>query len=209
MAGFGLGSSIPAGWNYDALNARYLGPDGEIVTEMDILQHGSFVEALRQQKIEESYKLARQSMLTNTGPTLGPISQGLNAANPWASQSLSVAPIKPAAEISMSGKLGTVTINLDTGELKMPPNIGRDAAIRDFWLGFQEYYQPTNKAQYESKIKKLEAEIKEQHDKADEYAKYVLKEANKKVAAKISAKYGGEKFIMVKPEDLIKFIESE
>ena len=200
------GSSIPAGWNYDALNASYLGPDGEIITEMDILQHGSFIDALREYKIQESYKLAKQA----TGPVGPVLTQGLNAANPWANQSLNVGHgIKPAAEISMSGKLGTVTINLDTGELKMPPNIGRDAAIRDFWLGFQEYYQPTNKAQYESKIKKLEAEIKEQHDKADEYAKYVLKEANKKVAAKISAKYSGEKFIMVKPDDLIKFIESE
>lgn len=204
------GSSIPAGWNYDAMNSCYKGPNGEIITEMDILQHGSFIDALREYKIQQSYELAKQSMMTNTGPVGPVLTQGLNAANPWASQSLNVGHgIKPTAEISMSGKLGTVTINLDTGELKMPPNIGRDAAIRDFWLGFQEYYQPTNKAQYESKIKKLEAEIKEQHDKADEYAKYVLKEANKKVAAKISAKYSGEKFIMVKPDDLIKFIESD
>lgn len=204
------GSSIPAGWNYDAMNSCYKGPNGEIITEMDILQHGSFIDALREYKIQQSYELAKQSMMTNTGPVGPVLTQGLNAANPWTSQSLNVGHgIKPAAEISMSGKLGTVTINLDTGELKMPPNIGRDAAIRDFWLGFQENFQPTNKAQYEKKIMELEKEIESTKRSAALIENADAKKAIKKVAAKISAKYSGEKFIMVKPDDLIRFIEGE
>jgi hypothetical protein len=113
------------------------------------------------------------------------------------------AAVPRSASVTMQGKLGNITINLDTGELTMPPNVGRDEAIRDFWLGFQEHWQPTNKANYEQKINALEYDVTEYK----RLWKEAEKDSNKKVADKVRTKYNGQKLIMVKPEDLAKFIE--
>jgi len=203
------GSSIPAGWNYDAMNSCYKGPDGEIITEMDILKHGSFYDALREYKIQQSYELAKQSMAANVTSVGSTEKMRIdNNGNGWLGQGLGVS-IKPASTLEIKGKLGNIKIDLDTGELTLPPNVGRDAGIRDFWLGFQEHFQSTNKAEYEKKIADLRHDVQALKDRAIQAEVSSLKDASKKVAAKVAAKYSGEKFIMVKPEDLIKFIESE
>jgi hypothetical protein len=119
------------------------------------------------------------------------------------------AAVPPEATVTMQGKLGNITMNLDTGELTMPPNVGRDAAIRDFWLGFQEYWQPTNKAEYERKIKELQQEVTQIKVSSLAIEKEAKQNAAKKIADKFRKKYGDQKLIMVKPEDLARFIEGE
>jgi hypothetical protein len=155
----------------------------------------------------EVFVYTQQGWISNSG--LGATGQITNGQLPISNtitnggHFITAAAVKPSPTITMKGKLGDITINLDTGELTMPPKVGRDDAIRDFWLGFQEYYQPTNKAEYEKKINHLEYDVTEYK----RLWKEAEKNSNKKVADKVRTKYNGQKLIMVKPEDLAKFIE--
>jgi len=60
---------------------------------------------------------------------------------------------------------------------------------------------------YEQQIKDLQLQVAQVQASAALMKKDDEKEGRKKVAEKIAKKYNGEKFIMVKPEDLIRFIE--
>lgn len=112
-----------------------------------------------------------------------------------------------ASEISVMTPQGQIKINLDTGDLTIPPGIGREEAIRDFWLGFQENFRGVDKTKYENEIASLKKDIEYITQKAEEYQNEVLDTAKKSVVKKITEKYGNEKFIMVKPADLIRMIE--
>lgn len=112
-----------------------------------------------------------------------------------------------ASELTVMTSHGQVKINLDTGVLTIPHGIGREEAIRDFWLGFQENFRGAERVKYEDEIAYLKKQVEDAKYKAEEYGRYVNKQAGKIVAEKIAKKYNGEKFIMVKPEDLIRFIE--
>jgi hypothetical protein len=109
--------------------------------------------------------------------------------------------------IQIETKVGRVGINTETGDITIPPGIGRDEAIREFWFGFQKVFKPLNKNKYEIEIEGL----KRDYARLETYYKDKLvnleKDATKPIIEKIRKKYNGEKFIMVKPEDLIKFIE--
>jgi hypothetical protein len=105
--------------------------------------------------------------------------------------------------------LGDIAINLTTGYMSIPPGVGRADAIREFWLGFQKHFQPLDKKSYDDKILKLERELAVAKTSAALMRAENQKEASKRVAEKIAKKYGNEKFIMMKPADLIKFIEEE
>jgi hypothetical protein len=113
----------------------------------------------------------------------------------------------PTNVIQIETKVGRVGINTETGDITIPPGIGRDEAIREFWLGFQEHFRPSNTAKYEKEIEGL----KRDYVRLETYYKDKLvnlgKDAAKPIIEKVRKKYGSEKFIMVKPEDLIKFIE--
>jgi hypothetical protein len=144
--------------------------------------------------------------------TTGPMPYGsLSPALPSMQQqgSFTVATPPPKSQISVETKLGTIVINLDTGDLTIPPNIGRNEAIREFWLGFQEHFQPTNKAKYEEQIYLLKKELADAKTSATLMQQENIQQASKRVAEKIRKKYNGEKFIMIKPEDLIRFIEEK
>lgn len=104
------------------------------------------------------------------------------------------------SEFAINTSHGQVKINLDTGDLTFPPGIGRDVAVREFWLGFHEHFKTIDKKKYEQQI----AEITR---KADEYRHQANDVVKKYILEKITEKYGNEKFIMIKPADLIKFIE--
>ena len=104
------------------------------------------------------------------------------------------------SEIAINTSHGQVRINLDTGDLTFPPGIGRDVAVREFWLGFHEHFKTIDKKKYEQQIEDLSR-------KADEYKKYANDVVKESILKKIAEKYGNEKFIMMKPSDLIKFIE--
>lgn len=104
------------------------------------------------------------------------------------------------SEFAVNTIHGLVKINLDTGDLTFPPGIGRDVAVREFWLGFHEHFKTIDKKKYEQQI----AEISR---KADEYRNHANDVVKKSILKKITEKYGNEKFIMMKPSDLIKLIE--
>jgi hypothetical protein len=135
-----------------------------------------------------------------------PITNGQLSISNDRSHTFSVAN-QPTSVIEIVTKVGKVGVNIETGDMTIPQGIGRDAAIREFWLGFQEHFQPLNKAKYEKEI----ADLKDDIQKMKDYYGKALEAADKKsssvVAEKVRKKYGNEKFIMIKPEDLIKFIE--
>lgn len=114
---------------------------------------------------------------------------------------------QPTSVISIETKLGRVSVDIETGDLTIPQGVGRDTAIREFWLGFQEYFKPANTVKYEKEIEDLKREVANTKSSAALMKQASEKEANKRVAEKIRKKYNGEKFIMVKPEDLVRFIE--
>ncbi len=107
--------------------------------------------------------------------------------------------------IAVETKHGRVTLNLDTADITFPADIGRNEAIRDFWFGFQEVYKPGN-SKLESEIQSLKKELAATKASAALMKKESEKEASKRVADKIKAKYGQDKFIMIKPDDLVAFI---
>lgn len=109
-------------------------------------------------------------------------------------------PLTTSSEMAIMTPHGRVSINFDTGVLTIPPGIGRDEAIRDFWLGFQENFRGAEKAKYENKISELNKRI-------DVLYRQTNSDVKKRIAKKIAEKYKHEKFIMVKPADLIKIIE--
>lgn len=111
------------------------------------------------------------------------------------------------SEIAIMTSHGQVKINLDTGVLTIPHGIGREEAIRDFWLGFQENFRGAEKTKYENEIASLKKDIEHITQKAEEYKNEVSGVAKKSILKKITEKYGNEKFIMIKPADLIKMIE--
>jgi hypothetical protein len=116
-------------------------------------------------------------------------------------------PNPPTSVIAIETKVGRVGINIETGDITIPPGIGRDVAAREFWLGFQEHFKPANTAKYEQEIKYLKRDLAATKASAVLMKQEGEKDANKRVAEKVRQKYGNEKFIMLKPEDLIRFIE--
>lgn len=109
--------------------------------------------------------------------------------------------------LTLQTSKGDVTLNLETGDLQLPVGIGREEGIRDFWLAFFEYFPAGNKKEYEDEIWLLKNKMQQMKD---EYT-YAMKEATKSsstgIVSKIKKKYGNEKFIMIKPDDLIAFIQ--
>jgi hypothetical protein len=193
MATYGTGSSIPQGWNYNAALDHYEGPNVETLEAYDVMKNG--------------FVLAHAKKYTYSAPG----SIGVTAQPPGSFPIASGATIQPRPQqtpnMVVSTKKGNVTANLETGELTFPPEVGKDHALREFWLGFQEHFQPVNKAQYEQKIKELQQEVEIQKVRVDMAYKVSAKEAATHVSDRVRKKYGNEKFIMIKPEDLIKFIE--
>jgi hypothetical protein len=115
--------------------------------------------------------------------------------------------MNPSSEMAVMTPHGKVKINLDTGVLTIPHGIGREEAIRDFWLGFQENFRGAEKTKYENEIASLKRDIEHITQKAEEYKNYANDVVKKSILKKIAEKYGNEKFIMIKPADLIKMIE--
>lgn len=204
--------SIPSDWKYDAATDLYIGPEGWAIEGDDVRNLG-FTQAHVKTFSGRLTNLPKDWITGNTvwPPKKSPAGiDNLNIADP-ASASNSA---KSAKTVTFEGQLGKITINLDTGELTIPPNVGRDEAIRDFWLAFQKVYKSTDRKEHERQIADLKHDIEVYKDKADQaanialsYKNKALQESSKIIVEKIMAKYGGDKFIMIKPEDLIKFIE--
>ncbi len=202
------GTSVPHGWNYDVMRDRYYDDRGRFVQSNDILKYGSVINAIiaihGPQAIRGATGAPSQAMQQVAVGANGP-------AGPFSTDDSIFAVdsrvISPPQTFEFQTRLGRITLNLETGDITFPPDIGRNEAIRDFWLGFQENFQPSNKKLYEEKIFRLEKELAETKINATLMRQENEKTANKRVAEKIAKKYGNEKFIMVKPDDLIKFVE--
>lgn len=119
----------------------------------------------------------------------------------------SASSIQPAAMLSFETDFGRVSLNIKTGELTLPVGMSRENSIREFWLGFQKYFKSADETSYQSQIAAMKKKVEDTERKAEEYGKYAVKETAKNIADKIRTKYNGQKLIMVKPEDLAKFIE--
>ena len=196
-----VATTVPPGWLYDAMNDGYVNDQGLRINSLDVIDHGGIVKAII--AIHGAQALV---------PATGHISQAaqpygvasISSNGQWAQSTIT----HPAQNvISIETKVGRVSINTETGDLTIPPGIGRDDAIREFWFGFQKHFNPFNKAKYEVEI----AGLKRDYERLETYYKEkfveIEKDSAKFIVEKVRKKYGSEKFIMVKPEDLIKFIE--
>lgn len=212
-------SAVPPGWMYDAMTDSYINGKGLRITQLDIIDHGDLTKAIiaifgitALQNVKGATSGSNQ-MASAPGAN-GPANPFMNA--PMATDisnasitngTFTVADPKPLSVISIETKLGRVSVNIETGDITIPVDVGRDDAIREFWLGFQKHFVPSNKAKYEKEIEDLKRDLAGAKASAVLMKEESVKQASKRVAEKIRKKYNGEKFIMVKPEDLIKFIE--
>lgn len=95
---------------------------------------------------------------------------------------------------------GPITANLETGEVFFPQGMNRSDALYEFWKGFSSVYMPNNS--FKAEVVRLKKQIRD-------YEEYAVKETTNKIAEKIQKKYGKEKFIVLKPDDLINFIKGD
>jgi hypothetical protein len=219
--------SLPAGWAFSYLNDGFVGPNNEFISRNDVKIHGSFHKAYA-----HVYGSQGIGVLPATGDVRNTSSGGTEVydGNKWFPVSITGATgavghttisnnITPAGKLTFGSpgttinnsfnqssnltlktEKGEVVLNLKTADITVPPGIGRDEAIRDFWLAFQKYFQPIDTVKHQHEISELKSKITNIQMNAK-------KEAGKIISEKIAKKYGGEKFIMVRPEDLIRFIE--
>lgn len=99
---------------------------------------------------------------------------------------------------------GRIRANMATGEVFFPEDMHRSSALYEFWKEFSKVYMPNN-----TELSYAKQEISMLKKKMYEYEKHVVKEITDKIAEKVQKKYGNEKFIMTKPDDLIKLIKDE
>jgi hypothetical protein len=104
---------------------------------------------------------------------------------------------------------GRFIIDLETGDLTMPAGVAKHDGLRQFWLAFQENFKGTYNKEYEQQIIKLKNEVNYFKDKISSINKNAENDIKNKLIDKVRNKYGSEKFIMTKPDELIKLLESE
>ena len=95
----------------------------------------------------DMYVYTQQGWVTPTSGINGSINASIMPSNQTISNgSWAVAQPTTRSVIEIETKVGRVGVNIETGDITIPQGIGRDVAIREFWLGFQEHFQPMNKA---------------------------------------------------------------
>lgn len=186
---------LPLGWAYSYLNDGFTGPNGEFISRDMVRVHGSFDKAF--------------AHMYGPADPQGNITYGTNTTlpPPGSYAVSSASSIQPASLLSFETDHGRVSLNIKTGELTLPQGMAKEDSIREFWLGFQKYFKTTDTMVLETRIKELQLDVARAQATAALMKKEDEKEVSKKIAEKVAKKYGGEKFIMVKPEDLIRFIQ--
>lgn len=190
-------------WSYDVMTDCYRHISGVIVDRMDIDNCGGDLEAA----LDNALKMSQMSSVGAIGAPL----QYPNSMYNGIGQSVPTNPMIQSGTFTINNPpnpnnfiittdKGVVTLNLKTGDITFPLEIGRDEAIRDFWNGFQLYFGANQDNKFQTRIKELEDECFKLKNDAESKAK-------QKVLSKINKKYANEKFIMTKPADLIKMIE--
>lgn len=215
-------SAVPPGWNYDARTDQYVDSIGRYVSKQDVDTYGGIIQAILSihgpmaiQSVQGATSGSNQMVSAPgaNGPA-GPFSASISSAANVGSLSVVNAQAQPYAfhnpptsVIAIETKLGRISVDIETGDITVPVGVGRDDAIREFWFGFQKHFVPSNKAKYEEEIKFLKRDLASTKASAVLMKEEGQKNANKRVAEKVRQKYGNEKFIMLKPDDLIRFIE--
>ncbi len=100
--------------------------------------------------------------------------------------------------ITSSGE--SIKANMETGSVEFPERMNITTALYEFWQGFSRIYKVNNS---EVSLAKQETAFLRQRVKDTHI------DAKKNIAEKIQKKYGNEKFIMLKPDDLINFIKGD
>jgi|694.fasta_scaffold00027_231 hypothetical protein len=197
-------------WSYDVMTDSYRHISGVTVDRIDIARNNGDLETV----LDNALKMASVGAAGAVGAPYNPsiVYNGepfdVDVSSGSAMITSSIQNDQPR-HITIQTSLGDIALNLKTGDIAIPVGVGRDDAIREFWLGFQKNFQPLEKKSYEDKILTLERELAKAKTSATLMRAENQKEASKRVAEKIAKKYANEKFIMVKPADLIKFIEEE
>lgn len=135
-----------------------------------------------------------------------PTNSGLYYTDSTSSIRLNTSTAAPTATntFEVNTPSGTIRANMATGDVEFPRGMHRSVAIWEFWNEFSKVYKPVN-----IELDYAKQEIAMLKQKTKEYENYAVKEITEKIAEKIQKKYGNEKFIMTKPDDLIKFIKDE
>lgn len=196
----GVGTTIPSGWHYNAALDQYEGPNKEVVSGMAAAQYGGVLHALTAMRIMQNVGVNAAAPVGANGPA-GPFVSGSIG------QAMASIQNTQPANLTLKTDKGDVVLNLKTADIQIPPGIGRDEAIRDFWLAFQKYFKPADVVNYENTIDNLRRSLANAKAQAALTQKEDAKEGAKKVVEKFKKKYGHEKLIMVKPDDLARFLE--
>lgn len=112
-------------------------------------------------------------------------------------------------KFTVNSTWGRFTIDLETGELTMPAGVTKNEGLRQFWLAFQEHFKGPTNNEYEQQIVKLNNEVAYYKSKLATFNDNVRAVEKQKLIDKVRNKYGSDKFIMTKPDELIKLLESE
>ncbi len=99
-------------------------------------------------------------------------------------------------------KSGEIVVDLETGDLTMPVGMNRKDGLREFWLAFQDNFKGGNE-----KVKELEYELSYAKAQLTGKQTEMKKQIKERLRDKVMKNYGSQKFIMMKPDDLIKFLE--
>jgi hypothetical protein len=192
-------------WSYNVMTDCYEHISGITVDRIYIDNCGGDLEAA----LDNALKMSQKSNMAPVGVigAVGPLppqypNSLLGAHMPYPSQpsTFTIGNLPNANNFVITTDKGVVTLNLKTGDITFPLELGRDEAIRDFWMGFQLHFGAQQDSKFKNRIKELEDECYKLKTDAETKAK-------QKVLSKINKKYANEKFIMTKPADLIKLIE--
>ena len=200
------GHTVPPGWNYNAMYDGYVNVQGLKISKLDVINHGGIVKAIIAIHGPQALQMATGHISQASVQNGGLAAQTIDNLSVGNAQSYAVHQ-PPTSVIAIETKVGRISVDIDTGDITVPVGIGRDEAIREFWFGFQKHFVPSNKAKYESEIEGLKRDYVRLETYYKEKLVNIEKDAAKPIVEKVRKKYGNEKFIMVKPEDLIKFIE--
>jgi hypothetical protein len=196
-------------WSYDVITDSYRHISGVTIDRIDIDRNNGDLETV----LDNALKMASVGSTGAVGAPYNPsiVYDGPSGGYVSASSAVVTTPIQndQYRHITIQTSLGDIALNLKTGDIAIPVGVDRDDAIREFWLGFQKHFQPLDKKSYEDKILSLERELAIAKTSATLMRAENQKQASKRIAEKIAKKYANEKFIMIKPADLIKFIEEE
>ena len=199
----------PKGWSWDAASDAWIHDDGTRMSHFTPTGQAAIVSGGRLMGPTTSNATPPPYPYPHSQASIGPTGAlGTGKLGPLEGPTGGLTINSPVhSEMVVMTPHGKVKINLDTGVLTIPHGIGREEAIRDFWLGFQENFRGAEKVKYENEIAYLKKDIEHITQKAEEYKKEVNKIVKDTIVKKVSEKYGNEKFIMIKPADLIKMIE--